>query len=800
MSRREKCAKAKTETLHKRVREAEAECRQQTAKADASVMRISTLEKRNGELTKRTKALSMRAARVPGQKVRAVENAVNKLVVSCTISEPTLKLKEGGVITDAARDMVRDLVAIHNLPVSSVNGAIATMSSVIGVDLEGTISEWSIGWIMKEASVAAQVQLVDEITQVEGITLSSDGTTHKNINYQSHHLTYSSPDGEGVTRFAGILHEVNHTSETHDEMYAAYNECMDHSQDPREFAAKSKGMLTDHVEDQKKLVRLFMEWKRTCEREVRGERALASLPLDDITRIIDHMMECIIAAAGGVNGWDALSLDEQHRRTKAAHQQLHVHVGEQHFASLTDAEKEAVDFFVWAGCCMHKELNAVKGGNARMTAWWVKNGIEGPILLMNKDNAATAASGGNTAAVSRAVQVSGHGAVKALDLTGGVFRHKDDKKGQQDAFRYYMEDQLGYFSAWPDTSNTHYQSNCDGASQWLVHRPLFIPYLELMLHHKESRTHTNMERNVYMALFCQKMAEEMTAFSTWGNCIGHPYMRQIRGALRTFSNILDLRPLHDNLIIHVKMLIVNIDLVIGPDATYQTATLDVKPFERPEAFYVVHRMAQDTKTYPHLRQLLIKFLEGALKTLLRFCAKFAPDSIIAKSTAPQRELARMETTNDANEGALGTLRITLRHAPRERKRRRAQVEYDRKLIEKNHEIDKRRKERRDAATAKLDAVVPCLVDADLAKMRVADIVLQLRWHHMPKRKEDKLKVLREAIAHYTSGEVTHRETTQEVPLETGESEDEDEPWTIQPMTHILRPMTHDESFSLVSCL
>ncbi|KAG1722317.1 hypothetical protein EDB19DRAFT_1835071 [Suillus lakei] len=529
----EKCAKAKTETLHKRVQEAEAECHWQTAKADASVMCISTLEKHNGELTKRTKALSMRAARVPGQNVRAVKNAVNKLVVSRTMSEPTLKLKEGGVITDAARDMVRDLVAIHNLPVSSVNGAIATMSSVIGVDLEGTISEWSIGWIMKEASVAAQVQLVDEITQVEGITLSSDGTTHKNINYQSHHLTYSSPDGE------------------------------------------------DHAEDQTKLVWLFTEWKQTCEREVHGKRALASLPPDDITHIIDRMMECIIAAAGGVNGWDTLSLDEQHRCTKAAHQQLHVHVREQHFAALTDAEKEAVDFFVWAGCCMHKELNAAKGGNAHMTAWCVKNEIEGPILLMNKDNAATAASGGNTATVSRTVQVSGHGAVKALDLTGGVFRHKDNKKGQQDAFRYHMEDQLGYFSAWPDTSNTHYQSNCDGASQWLVHQPLFIPYLELMLHRKESHTHTNMERNVYMALllFCQKTAEEMTAFSTWGNCIGHPYMRQIRGALREFSNILDLHPLHDNLIIHMKKLIVNIDLVIGPNATYQTATLDRKPFK-----------------------------------------------------------------------------------------------------------------------------------------------------------------------------------------------------------------------------
>lgn len=99
------------------------------------------------------------------------------------------------------------------------------------------------------------------------------------------------------------------------------------------------------------------------------------------------------------------------------------------------------------------------------------------------------------------------------------------------------------------------------------------------------------------------------------------------------------------------------------------------------------------------------------------------------------------------------------------------MEYDRKLIEKNREIDQRRKGRRGAATAKLDAVIPCLVDADLAKMRVADIVLQLHWHReldssvprnkgMPKRKEDKLKILREAVARYTSGKVTREPVPQ----------------------------------------
>ncbi|KAF9234476.1 hypothetical protein BU15DRAFT_65654 [Melanogaster broomeanus] len=95
-------------------------------------------------------------------------------------------------------------------------------------------------------------------------TLSSDGTTHKNTNYQSHHITYTCPEeGRGVTRFAGILHEVNHTSDTQlngwkdliNQMYTVYNECMGTALDWREFVEKVKGMLTDHAEDQKKLVR-----------------------------------------------------------------------------------------------------------------------------------------------------------------------------------------------------------------------------------------------------------------------------------------------------------------------------------------------------------------------------------------------------------------------------------------------------------------------------------------------------------------------------------------------------------------
>lgn len=83
-------------------------------------------------------------------------------------------------------------------------------------------------------------------------------------------------EGVGVTRFVGISHKVNHSSKTQlegwqeliTEMYSTYNQCMNTAIDYREFVEKVKGMLTDHAEDQKKLVRLFLGWKQTCEREV----------------------------------------------------------------------------------------------------------------------------------------------------------------------------------------------------------------------------------------------------------------------------------------------------------------------------------------------------------------------------------------------------------------------------------------------------------------------------------------------------------------------------------------------------
>ncbi|KAH7918088.1 hypothetical protein BV22DRAFT_990657, partial [Leucogyrophana mollusca] len=95
-----------------------------------------------------------------------------------------------------------------------------------------------------------------------------------------------------------------------------------------------------------------------------------------------------VTDAGGLTAWNDLPPAEQELREVQVKNTLARKVGEDVFATLTDAEKRQWTLIVRAGCCMHKELNSVKGGNAAMMEFWDNNNLEGPILLANKDNAA----------------------------------------------------------------------------------------------------------------------------------------------------------------------------------------------------------------------------------------------------------------------------------------------------------------------------------------------------------------------------------------------------------------------------
>lgn len=200
--------------------------------------------------------------------------------------------------------------------------------------------------------------------------------------------------------------------------------------DPDTLPARATGMNSDHAPDQKKVARGLGGldgWKQQADRKLRGEKEMRTWHQDELLPFILKAAARKMENAGGAAAFNALPLAEQDILNKSMFVEICVEVGTDVFKSLSPEEQRETDLFIWAGCCMHKELNAVKGGNAAMLASYV--GHQAPIRLMNKDNKA-AADAGTSAAKTRAESVSEGGGVKLTSLAGMLFHHKDKKKGE----------------------------------------------------------------------------------------------------------------------------------------------------------------------------------------------------------------------------------------------------------------------------------------------------------------------------------------------------------------------------------
>ncbi|KAJ7093409.1 hypothetical protein B0H15DRAFT_905275 [Mycena belliarum] len=627
--------------------------------ASANQKELVAVHQRNAELIRKKNALSRRVSRLP-ERINTAATKLNKQDV-----------KQRGVISQAIRVCVQDLVAA-NVPVDNVSAIISAVAEALNVDLAGSLSARSVARIVKEGGVASQLQLASEIKGTQSMTISGDGTSHRHLQFESRHMmldvpTYTTNDGDSRTkanRFLGIGSAPNHTSEAQlegwqdliHEMHTLFNESPQGQAEPldeRKFFAKVSGMITDHAADQKKLVFLFKELKQRMERELRGERALLLLSPPELLQLICELNAEKIADAGGEAGWDALPRAEQDRCNAALNGDLCRKYGQALFDALSPEQQREVDLFVWAGCCMHKDLNAHKGGNAKMMLYWAEHGLVGPIFLFNKDNDA-AVQAGSAEAKARAEKLSARGGVKTTDLMGALLNNKDDKKGEQDRHGIFFEahEHIGYSLRFPGTNNTRYQSHSEAAAELLVHLHLYVELLEFIRDRKDSLKFNHMESNIWKALRDKATLTELAVLALYGQAITHPYMRRARKA---HTNILTLTPLHSEVLTHLRVIIAQPELLYGAAASFKTAALDGQPWERPEAIYAILAMEP---ALPHLRGVLVAFFEGA------FTAEFTAEDGIGSLSTSEQHRAWMPSTNDANEGALGSYaRIARRRAP-----------------------------------------------------------------------------------------------------------------------------------------
>jgi hypothetical protein len=220
---------------------------------------------------------------------------------------------------------------------------------------------------------------------------------------------------------------------------------------------------------------------------------------------------------------------------------------------------------------------------------------------------------------------------------------------------------LGHEIYFPDTSNIRYQSHCDAAIEISIHHNLYINFLDSFVRNSKERPGlNNLENNVLIGLNDIPTMTEACVLGLYAQAISHPYMRRVRVPENSPINHLDLGPFHNCLLEHLRNVIANPDLLLGPQVSPATGALDGQPWESPEFMEYISASKQE---YPHLRRALIGFFKGALETWERFIPEFHAGSDAMNTTDEEKLLAFRSPTNDINESQLGIKRQMARRAP-----------------------------------------------------------------------------------------------------------------------------------------
>ena len=228
---------------------------------------------------------------------------------------------------------------------------------------------------------------------------SSDSTSHKHIEYECQTIAlqvidYSNPDvkPEWKLRTLGIGTSVNHASQTQfnglrrllEELAEIFNNSPLAKWKglqfiPDDFAYWLLGTSGDHAADQKKSHRILKIWQLEVVLQWLGEDVLFKMELGHVLAILLTLKMKQIDSYGGQAAWDVLLDDEK----AATDIEIMREVGKQVFDALPLAEQEKFTRCIWTGCCIHKDLNCVKGGAKALEEMWTLLNKTPPILLAN---------------------------------------------------------------------------------------------------------------------------------------------------------------------------------------------------------------------------------------------------------------------------------------------------------------------------------------------------------------------------------------------------------------------------------
>jgi hypothetical protein len=269
--------------------------------------------------------------------------------------------------------------------------------------------------------------------------------------------------------------------------------------DERRIAAKICAFMSDHAPDARKAACLGLGWKIISDRALHGESVFESGNSSQYARLLLDEMETHLADD---QEFQDLDVDVQERVSLLAYKAIIQRLGNEAFGKLSKEEQKNIDFAPCMHCGMHKHELWVRHGAAGMGQVYTVKDLAPPIALPNAFQVSAPADSQHLpeSPKKRTKAIPGCGAIKLTTLCGALFNNPNEKKGEKDRWKDWMEHAFGHRVALPDTGNTQFGSHCNCATALLTRRLHFLRYLEEARNLKDSGKFVNIELNIYRAL------------------------------------------------------------------------------------------------------------------------------------------------------------------------------------------------------------------------------------------------------------------------------------------------------------
>jgi hypothetical protein len=209
------------------------------------------------------------------------------------------KVKEKCEIVLALKVAVLRMVAL-GIGTNHVYKVLVISAKLFEVEIRGLLSSASICGVVQQGGVAAHLQVAEAMNRAASMTVSSNSTSIKSINYVAHHIMAISDNPEEKPRCftLPITSIYSHSSQAQlDNWIALFKHLSDMLCNSMgapltvkfwtKFAHILQGGLTYHAPDQKCMITLLTSWKSVLDCKSRGCKALCNMDPEELLEALE---------------------------------------------------------------------------------------------------------------------------------------------------------------------------------------------------------------------------------------------------------------------------------------------------------------------------------------------------------------------------------------------------------------------------------------------------------------------------------------------------------------------------------